>query len=152
MLPVLNFYPANDNLHKILREKDVAAKEMFLTETSKYYADQKLQNHPHHFEIGQEVLLKQIQKRKTDSIFEPTPYLISNIKENMVLVSKDGKTYARNISLIQPFFRSTESFPRTKTNVGNKAFKTPSLTYFSLTRFFPVVQTTENTTAVALEI
>lgn len=144
-LPVLNFKPSYDNLYQILRENDRAAKE-----TSKYYADQKLGNHHHHFKIGQEVLLKQIQKRKTVSILEPAPYTISDKKGNMVLVSKDGKTYARNISLIQPFFSATESFPRTKTNVGAKVLKTPCLTFFSLSRFFLVVQRTGNTSVVAL--
>ena len=69
----------------------------------------------------------------------------------MVLVSKDRKTYARNISVIQPFFRAAESLPRTKTNLGAKVLKTPSLTYFSLSRIFPVVQTTVNTSVVAFE-
>ena len=72
-------------------------------QNSKFYSDSKNNFIPNSFVVGQDILLKQKQSNKTMTLFDPIPYKIISIKRSMVEISRNGKTYARNTALIQPF-------------------------------------------------
>ena len=122
----------NDSLHTQAIANDCQAKE-----TSKVNTDFNMKTNNHTFSLGQEVLLKQTQTNKTMTPFDPVPFKITNIKGSMVEINRNGRTYARNVALIQPFNRikplTTTIIPlATKPQEKSSIVQTPRVTRFAV--------------------
>ncbi len=89
--------PLNETQTKAV-ENDARAKAK-----SKEQADACSRAQEHKFRIGDQILLKQVRRNKTYSLFDPAPYTITSINQSMAIICRDGKSYARNVSMIQHF-------------------------------------------------
>jgi len=119
-LPVFHQKAIRDDLQSRAVENDARAKQK-----SKENTDFDRNSKPHTFQIGDLVLLKQVKRNKTTTPFDPDPYHITGINHSMITVSRAGKSYARNSSLIQHFTR------RDATNTLQTASIEPSRTIHS---------------------
>ena len=64
----------------------------------KAYADIRRNAKIHHFKVGDTVLVKQQQKNKFQTPFNPTVYEISEVKGTMVTAVNNNHTITRNCS------------------------------------------------------
>ena len=73
----------------------------------KKYANKKRKVKPHGFVIGDKVLLKRQKQlsNKMDSLFDPEPYNITEIKGPMITVKRGKKLITRNASFFRPLFQ-----------------------------------------------
>ncbi|CAB4017317.1 Hypothetical predicted protein [Paramuricea clavata] len=64
----------------------------------KQYHDTRHNSKRHKFQIGNEVVVKREKKRKTENIYEPYIYIITDIKGSTVFARRisDGKMMCRN--------------------------------------------------------
>ena len=110
--------------------------DLFASETSKYHTDCHNKTKPHSFFIGQKVLLKQKQTNKTMTPFDPSPFSILKLNGSMVILTRDGKTYARNVALIQNYNAPENQFIPSKhgiTRISNSREQTfPNVTKFAV--------------------
>jgi len=73
----------------------------------------------HNFLVGERVLLKQQKSSKLSSRNDPNPYEIVAIKGNMISVSRNEKTYARNVSDLCRYSSNLDTNPRVNENPTN---------------------------------
>jgi len=99
-LPVFHKPPVEDEVHGQVHGNDQYSKA-----TAKAYTDARLKVKDHSFEVGQEVLQKQRRKNKTDSPFDPDPFIITGVKGSMIEISRHGSSYCRNSSDLKSYIR-----------------------------------------------
>ena len=75
--------------------RDIAEKQKM-----KVYADSRRNAKPHHFRVGDPVLVKQKKNNELSTTFDPKPYVITKVKGLMITTKKiaDGKNVTRNSS------------------------------------------------------
>ena len=66
----------------------------------KVYVDSRRNAKPHHFRVGDPVLVKQKKSNKLSTPFHPEPYVITKVKGSMIIAKRisDGKNITRNSS------------------------------------------------------
>ena len=78
---------------RYIRERDTRLKYK-----NKRYADIRRKAKPRNLQIGDNVLLKQPQRTKLDSQFNPKPAKVVQTKGSMITVQHEGKHVTRDIS------------------------------------------------------
>jgi hypothetical protein len=104
----------SDEFTQMAIENDAKAKEK---NTNSY--NQKNKCRMHNLLVGERVLLKQQKSSKLSSRNDPNPYEIVAIKGNMISVSRNGKTYARNVSDLCRYSSNLDTNPiQTQPNIS----------------------------------
>ena len=64
----------------------------------KIYADSLRNAKPHHFRVGDPVLVKQKKSNKLSTPFDPKPYVITKVKGSMIITKRisDGRNITQN--------------------------------------------------------
>ena len=79
-----------------LRENDRINKERM-----KHYAEKRLRIKKSDISLGKYVLVKKQRKSKVDPYYDPVPYIVSDIKGNMVTAKRDDHVITRNNSFFK---------------------------------------------------
>lgn len=87
-----------DQVHAFARKNDEEAKARM-----KKHFDQVMKTRERHLEVGQKVLVKQEQKCKSDTFWDPKPLVITEINGSMVTASREDKRVTRNSSFFKLF-------------------------------------------------
>ena len=93
----------DDELAKQARRNDAMAKhKQAARENARKRATE------HDFKIGETVLLLQTIKGKSTTVYDPNPYQITAINGSMITISRNGRSLARNSSLLKLENRRSE--------------------------------------------
>lgn len=101
-LSCTNKYAA-DPIHALARRNDEEAKAKM-----KEHFDQVMKTRERHLEVGKKVLVKQDQKRKSDTFWDPKPLIITEMKGSMITASREDKRVTRNSSFFKLFMEDLD--------------------------------------------
>lgn len=87
-----------EEVHAFAKKNDEEAKARM-----KKHFDQTMKTRERHLEVGKKVLVKQEQKCKSDTVWDPKPLVITDIKGPMITASRDDKRVTRNSSFFKLF-------------------------------------------------
>ena len=93
----------DDELAKIARQNDAMAKEKQAARE-----DRRRKATPHEFKIGESVLLLQTVKGKATTVYDTLPYQITAINGTMITITRNGRSLARDSSLLKLASRKME--------------------------------------------
>ena len=82
--------------HEDLQQRDATAKKRI-----KSYADRVRGASKHRFKVGDKVLRRRTQRRKTDTFFETDAWVITQVKGDSFVLSRRGETCMRHTSHIK---------------------------------------------------
>jgi len=141
-LPVFHTPKVENEVHSLVYENDQHAKE-----SSKRYSDVRLHVRPHDFEVGQSVLKRQIRKLKSDSPFDPVPFLVTDVNGTMITISRNGTSYCRNSSELKHYTGPSHGSANSRTYLNQSPF-----TFMDIDELFdlvpdPIVESTSTATS-----
>ena len=86
----MNTHAKKDQSVEIARQNDDKAKEI-----QKGYKDTKPYVKKHNIQVGDQVLLKQ-KKTKTQSAYDPDPFIVTEVQGHQITADKEEKMLTRN--------------------------------------------------------
>ena len=103
-------------MFKKARENDKRAKE-----SQARYANAKAKSHEHKFQVGDLVWVQRERTTKKDTTYYPEPFKIVEIKGVMATVKLGATKYARNTSMIKPYYKPTRYEPESDNEPEDEA-------------------------------
>ena len=85
-----------------VQDRDVRQKDATSKAKMKHYADRKSNVRESKLKVGDPVLRKNEGKRKSDTPYDPKPFLITEKKGSKVTAERDGQQHTRNSSYFKP--------------------------------------------------